>query len=58
MDLYAVNRLEGFLKDDGVSKIAYLSDQEPAVIATIEAALRNSGKAGDITDAAPEHSAV
>ena len=58
LDLYVLNRLEAFLKDEGVSKIAYRSDQEPSIVATIEAALRNSGKAGDITDAAPEHSAV
>ena len=58
LDLYVLNRLEAFLKDEGVSKIAYRSDQEASIVATIEAALRNSGKAGDITDAAPEHSAV
>ena len=50
--------METFLKDEGVSKIAYRSDQEPAIVALIETALRNCGKAGTVADAAPEHSAV
>ena len=41
-----------------MSKIAYRSGQEPAIVAPIETALRNSGKAGMVTDAAPEFSAV
>ena len=57
-DAYALNRLENFLKDEGVSKIVYRSDQEPSIIALIGAALTNSGKAGEVTDAAPAHSAV
>ena len=58
LDLFAISRLERFLKDEGVSKIAYRLDQEPAIVALIEAALRSCGKAGTVTDAAPEHSAV
>ena len=57
-DVFVLNRLEAFLKDEGVYKIAYRSDQEPSIVALIEAALRNNGKAGAITEAAPEHSAV
>ena len=57
-DTCCVNRLEAFLKDEGLSKIASRSDQEPAIVALIETALRNSGKAGMVTDAAPEFSAV
>jgi len=57
-DAFVLNRLEAFLKDEGVYKIAYRSDQEPSIVALIEAALRNNGKAGAITEAAPEHSAV
>ena len=52
-DLYALNRLENCLKDEGVSKVAYRSDQEPAIVALIEAAICNCGKAGTVTDAAP-----
>ena len=57
-DAYALDRLENFLKDEGVSKISYRSDQEPAIVSLTETALRNSGKAGEVTDASPEHSAV
>ena len=57
-DAYALDRLENFLKDEGVSKISYRSDQEPAIVSLIETALKNSGKAGEMTDASPEHSAV
>ena len=58
MDLYAIKRLENCLKDEGVSKIAYRSGQEPAIVDLIEAALRNCCKAGTVTDTASEHSAV
>ena len=57
-DMYALNRLENFLKDKEVSKTPDRSDQEPAIVALIEAALRNCRKAGTVTDAALEHSAV
>ena len=57
-DAYALNRLEQFFKDEGFSKIAYRSDQEPALVSLIESASRNSGKAGVVTDASPEFSPV
>ena len=57
-DQYCLSRLENFLKEEGVSKIAYRSDQEASIIALIERALHNCGKAGTVTDAVPEHSAV
>ena len=38
-DLYALSRLKNFVNDERVSKIAYRSDQEPAIVALIEAAL-------------------
>ena len=46
------------MKDEGVSKISYGSDREPAIDSLIETALKNNGKAGEVTDASPEHSAV
>ena len=57
-DAYAFNRLENFLKDEGVSKISYRSDQEPAIVSLIETALKIVRKAGESFDASPEHSAV
>ena len=57
-DAYALDRLENCLKDEGISKISYRSDQEPAIVSLIETALKNNGKAGEIHDASPEHSAV
>ena len=57
-DAFCLDRLETFLKDEGVSKITYRSDQEASIVALIETALRNSGKAGEVTEAAPQFSAV
>ena len=57
-DAYALDKLQNFSKDEGVSKISYRSDQEPAIVSLIETALENNGKAGEVTDASPEHSAV
>ena len=57
-DAYALARPENFLKDEGVSKISYRSDQETAIVSLIETALKNKEKAGELTGASPEHSAV
>jgi hypothetical protein len=57
-DAYALDRLENFLKEEGVSEISYRSDQESAIVSLIETALKNNGKAGEVTDASPEHSAA
>ena len=46
------------MKDEGVSKISFRSDQEPAIVSLTETARKNNGKAGEVTDASPEHSAV
>ena len=57
-DLYTLGRLIDFLTDEGVHKLTYRSDQEHSIVALIETALRDSGKAGVVLEAAPEHSAV
>ena len=46
------------MKEAVVSNISYGFDQEPAIVSLIETAIKNSGKAGEVTDATPEHSAV
>ena len=38
-DAYCLNRVENFLKDEGVSKISYRSDQESSIVSLIEVAL-------------------
>lgn len=52
-DAHAVGRRVEFLKDGGVHKITYRSDQEASIVALIEAALKESGEAGQVTEASP-----
>ena len=58
------HRLADFLKASGVSKMVYKSDQEPALKATIEQALKQVGRTGiekegdDFLQLVPEYSAV
>ena len=42
-----INRLADFLKNSGVTKLVYKSDQEPAIRAALEAALRMIGRAAN-----------
>ena len=57
-------RLVDVLKSSGINKMVYKSDQEPALKATIEAALSKIGRAGeqkegdDFLQLVPEYSAV
>ena len=46
-DQYAVARLAAFLKDSGMTKIVYMSDQEGAIRSVIEAALTLCQKDGE-----------
>ena len=57
-DEYTLHRLEAYLKDEGVAKLAYRTDQEASIVALLDQALTNCGKTGVPIDAAPEHSAV
>ena len=58
------DRLAEFLKDSGVTKLVYKSDQEPAIRAMLEKALNSIGRTGDprsndeIIQLVPESSAV
>ena len=56
----AVNRLVTFLKETGITKLIYKTDQESALKATIEEALKRTGRSGEFEafDAVAEYSAV
>ena len=55
-----VKRLSNFIKESGLSKMVYKTDQESALRSTIEEALRRTGRSGvfESFDAVPELSAV
>ena len=55
-----VKRLSNFIKDSGISKMVYKTDQESALRSTIEEALRRTGRSGvfESFEAVPELSAV
>ena len=56
----AIRRLSTFLKETGVSKLVYKTDQESSIKVMIEAALQRTGKSGTFEsyEAVPEYSAV
>ena len=55
-----VKRLANFIKESGLSKMVYKTDQESALRSTIEEALRRTGRSGvfESFEAVPELSAV
>jgi hypothetical protein len=55
-----VKRLANFIKESGLSKMVYKTDQESALRSTIEEALRRTGRSGvfESFEAVPEMSAV
>ena len=55
-----VKRLSNFIKESGISKMVYKTDQESALRSTIEEALRRTGRSGvfESFEAVPEMSAV
>ena len=60
IDEPAINRLSTFLKESGISKLVYKTDQESAIKSMIDEALRRTGKSGvfESFEAVPEYSAV
>ena len=58
VDDYAVGRLTQFLKGCGITRLAYMCDQEKPLNAMIRASLAELGGSADWAGAIPENSAV
>ena len=58
-DAYAISRLTEFIKESGLHKFVYKCDQESSIRALMDEAIKQSGRAGNWTEATvPENSAV
>ena len=57
-DNYSVNRLTNFLRNSGVTRLAFMCDQEKPLNAMIRTAMTSLGGSADFQGAIPETSAV